>query len=127
MDGRRTCPDCHRSKPLDEFYAWRDGSGTRVDTYCKECRKMRVAQSQRRHPEANRAACRRYYAGHRDEIRARRRERYRSAKLSEWEVDEAIARLRGGASREYVAEEYGVNVRTVQRWLKAERETIQGP
>ncbi len=85
----RTCADCHRRKPLDEFYTWTSGGTERRDSYCKECRKLRVGESRRRHPQSNREACRRYYAGNRAEV-AERRKRARSSAMSDREVDDAL-------------------------------------
>ena len=52
----RTCPECERTLPVDNFYPRRTRGEGSYTTYCKECHVMRTQARRRVKPEEHRAA-----------------------------------------------------------------------
>ena len=75
---RKACSKCGCDQPLENF-AWlaRQGQGRkpRFDSWCRECRRIGVAEFRRRHPERYRQLRAAYLA--RPEVQSRERERKR--------------------------------------------------
>lgn len=79
MTNTKTCPDCKQIKSVDDFH----NQTRRLDgkaTYCKDCFRVRIYASRKKHPETNKKSVAKWRANNQEQVIANKKAWYEANK-----------------------------------------------